>query len=46
MECVKCKKDITNDSYKVAYLDKGLCWLCYIKIPVKERVKLAKKLTE
>ena len=43
MKCVKCDKDITGARFKVAYKDQGLCWLCYKKIPIKERVKYAKK---
>lgn len=42
MRCEKCKKDITEARFKVAYKDKGLCWLCYRKIPVKERIKAIK----
>lgn len=42
MKCVKCDKDITEARYKVDYKDKGLCWLCYKKIPVKERIKAIK----
>lgn len=42
MRCVKCNKDITNAMYKVSYMDKGICWLCYKRIPTKERIQAVK----
>lgn len=43
MKCIKCEKDLTNSTYKISYQDKALCWICYRKIPVKERIKAISK---
>lgn len=42
IKCSRCDKDITTHVYKVQYVNAILCWLCYRKIPVKERIKAIK----
>jgi hypothetical protein len=43
VNCSRCKKDITNNVYKIAFRDEVLCVLCYRKIPYSERINAIKE---
>lgn len=46
MKCSRCEKDLTNATYKVAFNDETLCWICYRKIPYRQRIKAIERATK
>lgn len=40
MKCSRCKKDLSNANYKIAFGKEILCILCYQRVPYKEKKKV------